>query len=88
MYHRAGTVDRVARVQVSIDKELEKAIAEFGGDGPRSRTIRDLAMRGAEAMRDDREARKRAYEHLMRIARGEEDGLDFSVAERLHRERR
>jgi hypothetical protein len=75
------------RVQVTLDPELEAAVAELGGAMPRSRTVRDLALRGAEAVRAEKNARQQAREHLRRIATGEDDGYDWSISERLHAER-
>jgi hypothetical protein len=75
------------RVQVTLDTELARALTELGGAEPRSRAVRDLALRGAEALRAERSARSEAHEHLRRIATGEDDGYDFAVSERLHAER-
>jgi hypothetical protein len=75
------------RVQVTLDTELARALTELGGASPRSRAVRDLALRGAEAVRAERSARHEAHEHLRRIATGEDDGYDFAVSERLHDER-
>lgn len=72
------------RVQVTLDTELASALAELGGAEPRSRAVRDLALRGAEAIRAERTARRNAIEHLLRIATGEDDRYDFAVSERLH----
>lgn len=76
-----------ARVQVTLDAELAEALAEFGGAEPRSRAVRDLAVRGAEAIRAERADRRDAQEHLMRIATGVDDGYDFAVSEQLHASR-
>jgi hypothetical protein len=76
------------RIQVTLDSELAAAVRELGGAKPRSRAVRDLALRGAEAVRAEHSARQKAHEHLRRIAMGEDDGYDFSVSERLHAERR
>lgn len=75
------------RIQVTLDSELAAAVAEFGGPEPRSRAVRDLALRGAEALRAERTARRDALEHLERIATGEDDGYDFDVSERMHASR-
>lgn len=75
------------RIQVTLDSELAAAVAEFGGTDSRSRVVRDLALRGAEAFRAERNARREAHEHLRRIATGEDDGYDFAVSERLHASR-
>jgi hypothetical protein len=76
------------RVQVTIDPELADALAELGGSEPRSRTVRDLALRGAEAVRSERDQRAEALEFLRRLDGGEDAGYDFTVSERLHAERR
>jgi hypothetical protein len=75
------------RIQVTYDSELAAAVAEFGGTEPRSRTVRELALRGAEAFRAERDARREAHEHLRRIATGEDDGYDFAISEQLHASR-
>jgi hypothetical protein len=75
------------RVQVTLDPELAAAVAELGGAKPRSRAVRDLALRGAEAVRAEKNARQKAREHLRRIATGEDDGYDWSISEQLHAER-
>jgi hypothetical protein len=75
------------RIQVTLDTELAAAIAEFGGAEPRSRAVRELALRGAEAFRVERDARREAHEHLRRIATGEDDGYDFAISEQLHASR-
>jgi len=72
------------RVQVTLDTELAAAVAELGGTEPRSRAVRDLAIRGAEAIRAERGALRDALEHLDRIATGEDDGYDFAVSAHLH----
>lgn len=76
-----------SRVQVTVDPELAAALAEFGGRS-RSRAVRDLAVRGAQAMRDDQRQRDDAIEFLRRIATGEDDRFDFSVTAELHAARR
>jgi len=72
---------------VTLDSELAAAVRELGGTQPRSRTVHDLALRGAETVRAEQDARRKAREHLRRIALGEDDRYDFSVSERLHAER-
>jgi Arc/MetJ family transcription regulator len=75
------------RIQVTLDAELAAAVAEFGGTEPRSRAVRDLALRGAEAIRAERAGERHAQEHLRRIAVGDDDGYDFAVSENLHTSR-
>lgn len=76
-----------SRVQVTVDPELAAALAEFGGRS-RSRAVRDLAIRGAQALRDDERQRDDAIEFLRRISSGEDDRFDFSVTAELHAARR
>lgn len=78
----------MARVQVTVDTELEEALAELGGGVPRSRAIRDLALRGAADLRAEQERRAQALATLDRIATGEDDGFDFAVSAALHDDRR
>jgi hypothetical protein len=89
VYHTCGTLSEVSssRVQVTVDPELAAALAEFGGRS-RSRAVRDLAIRGAQALRDDQRQRKDAIEFLRRISTGEDDRFDFSVTAELHAARR
>jgi len=75
------------RIQVTVDPELAAALAEFGGSVPRSRVVRDLAVRGAEAMRVQGLAEHDAVEHLMRVAAGDDDRYDFAVSSVLHASR-
>jgi metal-responsive CopG/Arc/MetJ family transcriptional regulator len=75
------------RIQVTLDAELAAALTEVGSSESRSRAVRDLALRGAEAIRAERARKRDAIEHLRRIATGEDDGYDFAVSERLHASR-
>ncbi|HWX45483.1 MAG TPA: hypothetical protein VNY52_09200 [Solirubrobacteraceae bacterium] len=75
------------RIQVTLDSELAAAVAEFGGAEPRSRAVRDLALRGAEAIRAERAGKRDAQKHLLRIAAGEDDRYDFAISENLHASR-
>ena len=52
----------------------------------RSRLIRDLAIRGAQAERDTRQRRHDATDHLLSIASGDTD-YDFDAAREMHAER-
>jgi hypothetical protein len=76
------------RIQVTIDPELSEALDELGGTEPRSRTVRDLALRGAEVVRTERNERAEALEFLRRLDAGEDERYDFTVSEQLHAERR
>ena len=75
------------RVQVTVDPELAEAMAAIDpSPASRSRLIRDLAIRGAAAERDERQRRQAATDYLLRIARGETD-YDFERAREIHAER-
>lgn len=77
----------MARVQVTVDSELEGALAELGRDLPRSRAIRDLALRGADALRAEQQRTADALATLDKIATGDDEGFDFAVSAALHHER-
>jgi hypothetical protein len=75
------------RVQVTVDPELADAMSSVDpSPSSRSRLIRDLAVRGAKAERDEREHRQAAIEHLLDIVRGDTD-YDFESARAIHAER-
>jgi len=75
------------RVQVTVDPELGAAMAAVDSKpASRSRLIRDLAIRGAEVEREERERRRAAVDYLLSIARGETD-YDFERAREIHTER-
>jgi len=75
------------RVQVTVDAELEAAMdAVDPNPRSRSRLIRDLAIRGAAAERDERARREQAIDYLLSIANGERD-YDFDAARAMHAER-
>lgn len=75
------------RIQVTVDPELGAALPEFAGSS-RSRAVRDLAVRGAEALREEKRRRHDALQLLQRIAAGEDDRFDFSASAELHAARR
>jgi hypothetical protein len=60
------------RVQVTVDEELADALAVVDpAPASRSRLVRDLAIRGARAIRADRVQAQDALSHLLAIADGE-----------------
>jgi hypothetical protein len=75
------------RIQVTVDPELDAALAEFGGRS-RSRAVRDLALRGARALREEQSSRREAVEFLRQLDAGQDDSYDFSVSGGLHATRR
>jgi hypothetical protein len=75
------------RVQVTVDPELAAAMAEVDPHpNSRSRLIRDLAIRGAEAERDARQQRNDAIEYLLSISNGDTH-FDFDAAREIYAER-
>lgn len=61
-----------SRVQVTIDDELADALAVVDpAPASRSRLVRDLAIRGADAIRVERVQAQEALSHLLAIAGGE-----------------
>lgn len=57
---------------MTIDEELARALDEVDPSPPsRSRLVRDLALRGAQAMREDRDGSGEALKLLLEIADGD-----------------
>jgi hypothetical protein len=68
-----------SRVQVTIDDELADALAAVDpSPASRSRLVRDLAIRGADAIRADRLQAQDALSHLIAIA-DREQPHDFAA---------
>ena len=71
---------RHARVQVSRDPDLERAIKRgrsvLGPSMATSRVVRELALRGAEALESDEAARREAIEFALSVS-DETSGLDL-----------
>jgi len=75
------------RVQVTVDPALAEAMAAVDAHPKsRSRLIRDLALRGAEAAEADRRRREEAKQTLLEILRGEIE-LDLDAAREAWEER-
>ena len=72
---------------MTVDPELAAAMDTVDPrPTSRSRLIRDLAIRGAEAERDARQRRTDAVDYLLSIARGDTD-YDFEAAREIQAER-
>jgi hypothetical protein len=71
---------RHPRIQVTRDRELDRAIARgrgvLGSGAPSSQVVHALAVRGAEALERDRQAEGRARDFLISVAEGT-SGLDL-----------
>lgn len=75
------------RVQVTVDPELGEAMAAVEPHpSSRSRLLRDLALRGAEVVGEERRKRDEAIEFLCKVADGEID-YDFDGLEEVLKER-
>jgi hypothetical protein len=75
------------RVQVTVDPELGEALAGIDPHpASKSRLIRDLALRGAEAAAEERARHTEAIEFLRKVNSGEIE-LDLDAARRAHEER-
>ncbi len=75
------------RVQVTVDPELAEAMAAVEArPASRSRLLRDLALRGAEAALEERRGREQAKEFFLKVATGEID-LDLTGAREAWEER-
>lgn len=71
MVHLLAVPTTKSRVQVTIDDELADALAAVDpAPASRSRLVRDLAIRGADAIRADRLQTQDALSHLLAIADG------------------
>jgi hypothetical protein len=75
------------RVQVTVDPALDEAMAAIEPH-PKSRSglIRDLALRGAEIVAEERQRQAEAKEYFRKVADGEID-YDFTASEEILRER-
>ena len=72
---------------MTVDAELGEALSSIDPQPvSRSRLIRDLALRGAQASREERARREEAKEFLLKVARGEVS-YDFDAAREIHAER-
>jgi len=73
---------------VTVDEELLGALARVDpSPASRSRLVRDLALRGAQAMEEDRARSEDAVQTLLEIADGTRD-YDLDAAARLAAQRR
>jgi len=71
------------RIQVTVDDELASALAHVDpSPSSRSRLVRDLALRGAEAVRLERARSGEAVAILLEIADGKR-GYDLAAADEV-----
>jgi hypothetical protein len=75
------------RVQVTVDPELGAALSAVEPHpASKSRLIRDLALRGAEAAEEEKGRREEAIDFLCEVADGNIP-YDFEAAREVHEER-
>lgn len=76
-----------ARIQVTVDDELARALARVDASpASRSRQIRDLALRGAAAVEQERARSDEALAVLLEIANGVRD-YDLEAAAEIASQR-
>ena len=77
---------RHRRIPVTNDPELAAALgrvaAQFSGV-PAARVVRDLAIKGAEALEREQRARKEAIERLVAFSTERQGLIDWDVLERV-----
>jgi hypothetical protein len=74
------------RIPVTNDPELAEAlarVARFYAGQPASRVIRDLALKGAEAVEAAEARRAEAIEWLIEVSTKREDVLDWDALDRV-----
>lgn len=70
----AGLLGAHPRIQVTVDDEFEQALARVDpAPASRSRLVRDLALRGAQAVQRERTSADDALTVLLEIANGTRD---------------
>lgn len=77
---------RYQRIPVTNDPELADAlarVARFYVDAPAARVVRDLAIRGAEALEREEDERHAAIESLVAFSTQRTDLVDWQVLERI-----
>jgi hypothetical protein len=75
------------RVQVTVDPELAEAMAAVETHSKsKSKLIRDLALKGAEVVAEERQKYDQAIDVLLKVARGEID-YDFDALDEVLKER-
>jgi hypothetical protein len=74
------------RIPVTNDPELAEALARvahvYAGE-PMSRVIRDLAIKGAEAVERENGEREAAIDRLIALTDGRSNLIDWGVLERI-----
>jgi len=75
------------RIHVTVDDELAQALARIDpAPASRAALVRDLALRGGQALEEERARREEAIQVLLKIADGTLD-YDFAAAAELHAQR-
>jgi hypothetical protein len=78
-WYSARTATSKPRIQVTLDDELAHALARIDpAPASRAALVRDLALRGAQAVEEERARRADAIQVLLEIADGTRD-YDFDA---------
>lgn len=86
-WYSARTATSKPRIQVTVDDELARALARVDPDPPsRAALVRDLAIRGALALEEERARQQEAITVLLEIADGTRD-YDFEALADLYARR-
>jgi hypothetical protein len=74
------------RIPVTNDPELAEALARvehYFPDAPTARIVRELALKGVEAIEQEQGARADAIERLIALFTEPNDAIDVAVLERI-----
>jgi hypothetical protein len=74
------------RIPVTNDPELANAlrrVEQYFPDAPAARVVRELALKGVEAIEREQDERGEAIERLIALFTQPNDGIDVDVLERI-----
>jgi len=77
---------RHQRIPVTNDPELEDAlrrVSRYYSGTPAARVVRDLALKGAEAIEREQRGKKEALERLVALSTERAAAIDWDVLERV-----
>jgi len=77
---------RYQRIPVTNDPELADALRRVSrhyAGTPAARVVRDLALRGAEALEREEQEQKAAFDRLVALSTGRGAAIDWDVLERV-----
>ena len=77
---------RHQRIPVTNDPELADAlrrVSRYYADAPAARVVRDLALKGAEALEREEQEQTEAFERLVALSTGRGAAIDWDALERV-----